>query len=193
MKITRAALVVAVAVLAGFVTLLVDARGDERAEVTIRVSVPGADAAAHGAGTDEEGKLGLTLVPDPLVIVRGRPAGATWRLDAAAQGIGSMVEISFEDDSPFTAARIRGPARGAIVLGEPRDAVALGTFPYAARLLDGEGGVIATGHGRIEIEEPAGIPRLAILIVCVVGVLFLISNYVEREPLTRSYEAETDH
>jgi hypothetical protein len=181
MRITGVALVTGLALLAGFAAVSGAEAADEL-EVLVRLA-----GAWRETGGESEG---LALVPDPLVILRDQKVTTTWSVDVAAHRPGSRVEISFENGTPFAAATGNVPADGTLSLGQLRDPVDLGRFQYVIRLFDAEGNLVARGRGEIEIREEARIPRKAFLIVGAVLLLFLVSNYVERESLTRSYEPE---
>lgn len=130
----------------------------------------------------------LLIVPDPLVIGRDRPGAAGWRPDSAARAAVRAVEIRFDADSPFIQETASGSADTLITLGPLRYPSELGRFPYSIRLLDSGGTVVGEGSAAVEIRESAGLSLRVYLIAGAIGVVLLLSNYLERKPLTRSYD-----
>jgi hypothetical protein len=133
---------------------------------------------------------GLVVVPDPLIIGRDRPAPAFWRLDPAGRKAAQAVEIHFDEESPFIRASASGHADSLITLGPMRQPILLGRFRYAVRLLGADGSKIAESPAAVDIRETGAISGKAYLIAAAVGVVLLAFNYLERKPLTRSYEHE---
>jgi hypothetical protein len=181
MKLTGTTLATIIVLLGSIVTSS-GVRAEDEHQILIRlVHDPTRATGSHGE---------LEAIPDPLVLERDRPSATTWRFDAEHRSF-STLEVSFEEGAPFSRSAGSGQADGTEVsLGQLKDPVDAGRFPYTVRLLDASGTEITLGHGTIQIQETMRIPPLAILIACGIGVIFLISNYVERKPLTRSYEPE---
>jgi len=141
-----------------------------------------------------DGASGLRVVPDRLVIGRTRPAPAFWRLDPAARQAAQTFEIHFDDQSPFIRTSASGRADSMLTLGPMRQPVVLDRFNYAVRLLGSDGNTVGAARAAVDIRETGGVPRKAYLIAGAVGLLLLASNYLERKPLTRSYDHESlDH
>lgn len=141
-----------------------------------------------------DGASGLLVVPDPLIIGRARPAPAFWLLDPAARQVAQTFEIHFDDQSPFIRTSASGRADSMLTLGPMRQPVVLDRFNYAVRLVGSDGNTVGDARAAVDIRETGGVSRKAYLIAGAVGLLLLASNYLERKPLTRSYDHESnDH
>jgi hypothetical protein len=156
-----------------------------QATVTLRGASPG--RRGHGVGP---GKIFL-LEPNPLVLASDRDdAQVKVQVEPGLLPPNSTLRIEFVPRTPFTAATAEGPANAALSLGGLADPPELGRYPYAIRIQDETGAVIGEARGTVEVCETRSLPRPALLLAAAIGFLFLLANYAERRPLTRSYEAE---
>jgi hypothetical protein len=81
-----------------------------------------------------------------------------------------------------------GAAGAPIALGPLTESAELGRYPYTIRIQDETGAVVGEARGTVEVCETRSFPRPALMLAAAIGFLFLIANYAERRPLTRSYE-----
>jgi hypothetical protein len=97
-------------------------------------------------------------------------------------------EIRFENASPFAGASASGPAEATLTLGPLRPPLELGSSSYAVELFDATGQPLGEARGTVVVRELEGLPRRALLIAGVVGLAFLLANYLDTKPYTRTYE-----
>jgi len=134
------------------------------------------------------GPVELLMKPDPVVIVRAHPEPPTWRLDPDARGAAYTFAVSFDNGSPFVAAAGTGAAELPLSLGPLAPPIQLGTYGYVVRLFTETGVILAERRGTVRIEESTGLARRAVLLLAGLGVVFLLFNYLDTRPYTRSYE-----
>ncbi len=170
-----------IGILAGAILVLglagspLTAAADDRHEVIISLGKP-----------DNEAQL--LIVPDPLIIGRDRPGAAAWRLDDAARQIAQGFEVQFDSGSPFAGESATAASDTVISLGPLRQPLELGSYRYSVRLLGGGEGPVGERRGTVEIRDTSGISPKAYLFAGAIGVVLLLANYLDRNPLTRSYE-----
>jgi len=134
------------------------------------------------------GPVELVMKPDPVVIVRAHPEPPTWRLDPDARGAAHTFAVSFDSGSPFVAAAGTSAAEFPLSLGPLAPPIQLGTYGYVVRLFTETGIILAERRGTVRIEESTGLARRAVLLLAGLGVVFLLFNYLDTRPYTRSYE-----
>jgi hypothetical protein len=134
------------------------------------------------------GPVGLVLEPDPVVLLRAHPEPPTWRLDPEARGAAHTFAVSFENGSPFVTAAGTSAAEFPLSLGPLEPPIELGSYAYVVRLFAETGVILAETRGTVRVEESTGLARRAALLLAVIGVVFLLFNYLDTKPYTRSYE-----
>jgi hypothetical protein len=152
------------------------------ADVTLRGVSPG--RRGHGIGA---GRIFL-LDPNPLVLGADEPRQVSMQAEPGLLPESATLQVEFVPRTPFASAAASGPAGAPIALGALTEPPELGRYPYTLRIQDETGAVIGEARGTVEVCETRSLPRSAPLIAGVVGFLFLLANYAERRPLTRSYE-----
>jgi hypothetical protein len=184
----RLAITLGAAIIPGAALLLAlgaaEAASDSQAVVTLRGVPPG--RRGHGMG---DGQIFL-LDPNPLVLASDRETRVQIQAEPGLLPATSTLRIEFLPRTPFTEAMAEGPATTPIALGVLADPAELGRYPYAIRIQDETGAVTGEARGTVEVCETRSLPRPALMAAAAVGFLFLLANYAERRPLTRSYEPE---
>ena len=150
--------------------------------VTLRAGSPG--RRGHGMGADRI----LLLDPNPLVLERDRQAQVRFALEPGLFPASHRLQVQFVPQSPFGSAAAEGPAESPVVLGSLSETAELGRYPYALRIQDETGAVVGEARGTVEVCETRSFPRPILTLAAAIGFLFLVANYAERRPLTRSYE-----
>jgi len=151
------------------------------------ISPVGPERRGHGRVDGAEGHT-LLIAPNPLVLGRNEGGEPAFRLapDAAPETFQWAVE--FVPRSPFARASAAESARRPITLGSLAVPIESGRFPYVVRIQDETGALRGEARGTVEICETRAVPRSALFLAGCVGLLFLIANYSERGPLTRTYD-----
>jgi hypothetical protein len=150
--------------------------------VTLRPGSPG--RRGHGMGADQI----LLLDPNPLVLAHDGADRVTIGVEPGLVPASYMIQIQFVPQSPFGSAVAEGAAGAPIALGPLSESAELGRYPYTIRIQDETGAVVGEARGTVEVCETRSFPRPALMLAAAIGFLFLIANYAERRPLTRSYE-----
>lgn len=145
-------------------------------------------AGERGTQRGTPGPVGLVLKPDPVVLLRAHPEPPTWRLDPEARGAAHTFAVSFDNGSPFVTAAGTSAAEFPLSLGPLAPPIELGSYAYVVRLFAETGVILAETRGTVRIEESAGLARRAGLLLAAIGVVFLLFNYLDTRPYTRSYE-----
>jgi hypothetical protein len=164
------------------VTLASEIAAAGTTSVTLRPGSPG--RRGHGM---ETGRI-LLLDPNPLVLARDRADRVTIGVEPGLVPASYMIQIQFVPQSPFGSAAAEGAADAPIALGPLSESAELGRYPYTIRIQDETGAVVGEARGTVEVCETRSFPRPALMLAAAIGFLFLIANYAERRPLTRSYE-----
>ncbi|HWN82905.1 MAG TPA: hypothetical protein VNM87_12465 [Candidatus Udaeobacter sp.] len=156
--------------------------GDSSTSVTLRAGSPG--RRGHGMA----GERVLLLDPNPLVLARNRKDRVAIGVEPGLVPAAYQVQMQFVPQSPFGSAAAQGSAEAPLALGSLSTAAELGRYPYTLRIQDETGAVVGEARGTVEVCETRSFPRPALMLAAAIGFLFLIANYAERRPLTRSYE-----
>jgi hypothetical protein len=134
------------------------------------------------------GPVELVLQPDPVVLLRAHPEPPTWRLEAETRGAAHTFAVSFENGTPFVTPAGTSSAEFPLSLGPLAPPIELGTYGYVVRLFAETGVILAETRGTVRVDESTGLGRRAVLLLAGLGVVFLLFNYLDTRPYTRSYE-----
>ncbi len=175
--------VIAAAAFVGF------AAGVLHAAPEVLVTEVGPERRGHGRINGIDGHT-LLIAPNPLVLGRDEGGDAVFRLAPEVAPETFQWAVEFVPRSPFALASAQAAAGRPITLGLLAAPIEPGRFPYVVRIQDETGAARGEARGTVEICETRAVPRSALFLAGCVGLLFLIANYAERGPLTRTYEDE---
>jgi hypothetical protein len=164
------------------VALSADVAG--KAAVVVRSGSPGRRGQGMG-----DGRV-LILEPNPLVLGRDQTERVTMSVEPGLAAPSRTIGITFVPRSPFSSAAATGASETPLALGPLADGAEVGRYPYTISIQDETGAVIGEARGTVEVCETRSFPRPALIGAAVVAFLFLVANYAERRPLTRSYESQ---
>ena len=155
----------------------------------VRVMEVGPERRGHGRINGAGGHT-LLIAPNPLVIGRNEDGEAVFRLASDVAPESFQWAVEFVPRSPFAMASAQAGAHQPITLGSLAAPIEPGRFPYVVRIQDETGAARGEARGTVEICETRAVPRSALFLAGCMGLLFLVANYSERGPLTRTYEDE---